>query len=60
MHSIGRTSDGPTSNSNDAAAGTLVHRDGTYILRYERHLRHPLVRVRAAPTEAGAYAARRG
>jgi uncharacterized protein YndB with AHSA1/START domain len=40
----------PTSNSN-AADGTLVHRDGTYILRYERHLRHPLVRVWAALTE---------
>jgi hypothetical protein len=34
----------PTSNSN-AAAGTLVHRDGTYILRCGRQLRHPLVRV---------------
>jgi hypothetical protein len=27
-----------------------VHRDGTYILRYERGLRHPLDRVRAAGT----------
>jgi uncharacterized protein YndB with AHSA1/START domain len=40
----------PTSNRN-AADGTLVHRDGTYILRYERHLRHPLDRVWAALTE---------
>ena len=40
----------PTSNRN-AADGTLEHRDGTYILRYERHLRHPLDRVWAALTE---------
>ena len=40
----------PTSNRN-AADGTLERRDGRYILRYERRLRHPLDRVWAAITE---------
>lgn len=40
-----------TTSNRNAADGTLLHRDGTYILRYERRLRHPLDRVWAAITE---------
>jgi uncharacterized protein YndB with AHSA1/START domain len=37
----------------NADLGTLEHRDGKQVLRFERHLRHPVDRVWAALTETG-------
>ncbi len=40
-----------SSTTNPMTDGTIEKRDGGYVLRYERHLDHPLERVWAALTE---------
>jgi uncharacterized protein YndB with AHSA1/START domain len=42
-----------TTDSTNSTEGTVERRDGSYVLRFERRLRHPIEKVWAALTEPG-------